>query len=222
MLLLNSSIGRKLIMSISGLFLIVFLTVHMVMNLVAVFSLDGYDAVCHFMGTNPVIQLMVPVLAAGFIVHIIYAGMLTLQNQKARGNDKYASASKTQVSWASKNMFVLGAIVLGVLVFHLTHFWAKMQLLEWKGEESMLGSELIVTVFKNPVVVAVYLAWILAVWLHLTHGFWSAFQTLGINNKKWYSRLKMIGIIYATILAVGFAVVAVYFYFAPFGACCAA
>ena len=149
MWLLNSSIGRKLIMSISGLFLIVFLTVHMVMNLVAVFSLDGYDAVCHFMGTNPVIQLMVPVLAAGFIVHIIYAGMLTLQNQKARGNDKYASASKTQVSWASKNMFVLGAIVLGVLVFHLTHFWAKMQLLEWKGEESMLGSELIVTVFKN-------------------------------------------------------------------------
>lgn len=94
MWLLNSSIGRKLIMSISGLFLIVFLTVHMVMNLVAVFSLDGYDAVCHFMGTNPVIQLMVPVLAAGFIVHIIYAGMLTLQNQKARGNDKYASASK--------------------------------------------------------------------------------------------------------------------------------
>ena len=222
MWLLNSSIGKKLIMSISGLFLIVFLTVHMVMNLVAVFSLDGYDAVCHFMGTNPVIQLMVPVLAAGFIVHIIYAGMLTLQNQKARGNDKYASASKTQVSWASKNMFVLGVIVLGVLVFHLTHFWAKMQLLEWQGEESMLGSELVVTVFKNPVVVAIYLVWIWALWFHLTHGFWSALQTLGTNNKKWYGRLKCIGIIYATILALGFSIVAVYFFFGPFGACCAA
>ena len=222
MWLLNSSIGKKLIMSISGLFLIVFLTVHMVMNLVAVFSLEGYDAVCEFMGTNPIIQLMVPVLAAGFIVHIIYAGMLTLQNQKARGNDKYASSSKTQVNWASKNMFVLGIIVLGVLCFHLTHFWAKMQLLEWQGEESMLGSELVVTVFKNPVVVAIYLVWIWALWFHLTHGFWSALQTLGTNNKKWYGRLKCIGIIYATILALGFSIVAVYFFFGPFGACCAA
>lgn len=222
MWLLNSSIGKKLIMSISGLFLIVFLTVHMVMNLVAVFSLEGYDAVCEFMGTNPIIQLMVPVLAAGFIVHIIYAGMLTLQNQKARGNDKYATSSKTQVNWASKNMFVLGIIVLGVLCFHLTHFWAKMQLLEWQGEESMLGSELVVTVFKNPVVVAIYLVWIWALWFHLTHGFWSALQTLGTNNKKWYGRLKCIGIIYATILALGFSIVAVYFFFGPFGACCAA
>jgi len=222
MWLLNSSIGRKLIMSISGLFLIVFLTLHMVMNLVAVFSLEGYDAVCEFMGTNPIIQLMVPVLAAGFIIHIIYAGMLTLQNQKARGNDKYASSSKTQVTWASKNMFVLGIIVLGVLCFHLTHFWAKMQLLEWQGEESMLGSELIVTVFKNPVIVAIYLVWIWALWFHLTHGFWSALQTLGTNNKKWYGRLKYIGIIYATILALGFSIVAVYFFFGPFGACCAA
>ncbi len=222
MWLLNSSIGKKLIMSISGLFLIVFLTVHMVMNLVAVFPLEGYDAVCEFMGTNPIIQLMVPVLAAGFIVHIIYAGMLTLQNQKARGNDKYASSSKTKVNWASKNMFVLGIIVLGVLCFHLTHFWAKMQLLEWQGEESMLGSDLIVTVFKNPVVVAIYLVWIWALWFHLTHGFWSALQTLGTNNKKWYGRLKCIGIIYATILALGFSIVAVYFFFGPFGACCAA
>ena len=222
MWLLNSSIGKKLIMSISGLFLIVFLTVHMVMNLVAVFSLEGYDAVCEFMGTNPIIQLMVPVLAAGFIVHIIYAGMLTLQNQKARGNDKYATSSKTQVNWASKNMFVLGIIVLGVLCFHLTHFWAKMQLLEWQGEESMLDSELVVTVFKNPVVVAIYLVWIWALWFHLTHGFWSALQTLGTNNKKWYGRLKCIGIIYATILALGFSIVAVYFFFGPFGACCAA
>ena len=219
MWLLNSSIGRKLIMSISGLFLIVFLTVHMVMNLVAVFSLDGYDAVCHFMGTNPVIQLMVPVLAAGFIVHIIYAGMLTLQNQKARGNDKYASASKTQVSWASKNMFVLGVIVLGVLVFHLTHFWAKMQLLEWKGEKSMLGSELIVTVFKNPVVVAVYLAWILAVWLHLTHGFWSAFQTVGMNNSKWLNRWRVVAYVYASFIFLGFAVIAVTAYCRANGIC---
>jgi succinate dehydrogenase / fumarate reductase cytochrome b subunit len=222
MWLLNSSIGKKLIMSISGLFLIVFLTVHMVMNLVAVFSLEGYDAVCEFMGTNPIIQLMVPVLAAGFIVHIIYAGMLTLQNQKARGNDKYATSSKTQVNWASKNMFVLGIIVLGVLCFHLTHFWAKMQLLEWQGEESMLGSDLVVTVFKNPVVVAVYLVWIWALWFHLTHGFWSALQTLLTKKKKWYGRLKCIGIIYATILALGFSIVAVYFFFGPFGACCAA
>ncbi|MDD6211450.1 MAG: succinate dehydrogenase cytochrome b subunit [Bacteroidales bacterium] len=213
MWLINSSIGRKLIMSLSGLFLILFLTLHMVMNFVAVFSLEGYDAVCEFMGTNILIQIMVPVLAAGFVIHIVYAIILTLRNQKARGNDKYASSSKTNIPWASKNMLVLGIIVLGVLCFHLTDFWAKMQLVEWQGGHSALGSTLITTVFQNPIVVAVYVIWVIALWFHLTHGFWSAFQTIGWDGRTWYPRLKAIGNIYATIIAVGFITVAVYFFF---------
>ena len=127
MWLLKSSIGRKLIMSLSGLFLMLFLLMHMCMNLTSIISAEVYNAVCDFMGTNPFIQVMVPVLAAGFVVHIIYATILTLQNMKARGTDKYASSNKTDVKWASKNMFVLGLIVLGFLGLHLTHFWVKMQ-----------------------------------------------------------------------------------------------
>ncbi|MCD7972469.1 MAG: succinate dehydrogenase cytochrome b subunit [Candidatus Azobacteroides sp.] len=211
MWLLKSSIGRKLIMSISGLFLVVFLLVHMSINLVSVFSEELYNELCHFMGTNPIIQVMVPILAAGFVVHIIYAIILTLQNRKARGDSKYASSNKSDVTWASKNMFVLGIIVLGILGIHLAHFWAKMQLPEWTGGEGELGYTLVSNLFRNPVHVILYLVWLAALWFHLTHGFWSAFQTIGFNNSIWYTRLRTIGNIYATVVCVGFAIVPVFF-----------
>lgn len=213
MWLCNSSIGRKFVMSISGFFLILFLTFHATMNFVAVLSLEWYDAIAHFLGTNPVVQVAVPVLALGFIIHIIYAIMLTLQNRKARGTNRYAITGKSEVTWASKNMFVIGIIILGILFWHLTQFWAKMQLLEWTGKPSAEASELILAVFSNPIVVIGYLIWLVAVWFHLTHGFWSAFQTIGWNNEIWYQRLKIIGIIVATIISLMFAIVPIYYYF---------
>ncbi len=219
MWLLKSSIGKKLIMSLSGLFLITFLTLHGVVNFIAIFSGELYNEACHFMGTNPIVQVMVPVLALGFVVHIIYAAILTLQNRKARGNDRYGVASKTDISFASKNMFVLGVIVIGVLVWHLTHFWAKMQLLEWQGQPSELGYDLVRTVFSQWYVVVGYIIWFVAIWYHLTHGFWSAFQSLGWNNKIWYKRLKAVGVAYATIIVLMFVAVAVYFYLQNCGIC---
>ena len=211
MWLLHSSIGRKVIMSVTGLFLIFFLLFHASMNLVAVFSASGYNAVCDFLGTNPIVQFMVPVLALGFIIHIIYAAWLTLQNRRARGTDRYAVTGRSDVSWASKNMFILGVIVLGLLGWHLTHFWAKMQLMEWTGRPSEEGFALVETTFSQWWVVVLYLVWILVIWLHLSHGFWSAFQSLGINNALWYKRWKCIGIIFATIVCLMFAFVAIAF-----------
>lgn len=134
MWLSNSSIGRKVVMSISGLFLILFLTFHMSMNLVAVISEDAYNAVCKFLGANWYALVGTLVLAAGFVVHIIYAFWLTLQNRKARGNDRYAvNARPKNVEWASQNMLVLGIIVLLFFVLHLAQFWFKMQFNEITG-----------------------------------------------------------------------------------------
>lgn len=213
MWLTSSSIGRKLVMSISGLFLITFLTLHGSINLVAVFSPEGYNAACDFMGTNPIVQVMVPVLAFGFIIHIIYALVLTLQNRRARGNDRYRSSSKTPVAWNAKNMFVLGIIILGILAFHLTHFWQHMQLQEWMGNEGDQGFDLVVKTFQNPIVTVCYLIWFVAVWFHLTHGFWSAFQTIGWNNQIWFKRLRVIGIVLATLIMLTYVITACYFGF---------
>lgn len=206
------SIVNKLIMSISGLFLILFLTVHISMNLVAVFSLSAYDDVCEYMGTNPFVRIMVPVLALGFMVHIVYAFYLSWQNRKAREDQRYAENNKTDITWASKNMLALGVIVLGILFIHLSHFWAKMQLMEWAGEEPVKGSVLIVEVFSNPLNVLIYLVWILALCFHLIHGFWSALQSVGLNNNKWGLSIKIICHSYVTLIIGGFMTTVIYFY----------
>lgn len=208
----TSSIGKKLIMSISGLFLIVFLLLHLTINALSLISEEAFQAGCDFMAL-PIITVMVPVLALGFIIHIIYGFYLSATNLKARGKERYAVAHKGEAdNWASKNMLVLGIIVLGVLGFHLTHFWADMQLLQFQGvphEELADPNVLLLETFKSPVVVVIYVVWFAALWFHLTHGFWSAFHTIGWNNDTWIKRLKVLSYVFATIIFVGFTAVAV-------------
>lgn len=208
----TSSIGKKLIMSISGLFLIVFLLLHLTINALSLISEEAFQVGCDFMAL-PIITVMVPVLAFGFIIHIIYGFYLSATNLKARGKERYAVAHKGEAdNWASKNMLVLGIIVLGVLGFHLTHFWADMQLLQFQGvphEELADPNVLLLETFKSPVVVVIYVVWFAALWFHLTHGFWSAFHTIGWNNDTWIKRLKVLSYVFATIIFVGFTAVAV-------------
>jgi succinate dehydrogenase / fumarate reductase cytochrome b subunit len=199
-------------MSISGFFLMVFLLVHLAANLASLLGSDQYYAICHFMDTNIVIQIMVPVLALGFIIHIAYGLYLTLVNRLARGNERYAVGNKGNASsWASRNMFILGAIILGFLGLHLWHFWAKMQLQHFLGQEGENAYLLVTTLFSDPLYVVLYLVWIWTLWLHLSHGFWSAFQTIGVNNSKWLPRLQFFAKIYATVIAVGFTIIPLWF-----------
>lgn len=218
----NSSIGRKLIMSLSGLFLIVFLLVHLVINSLLLFGPEAFQAGCEFM-EQPIILIMVPVLAAGFVIHILYAIWLTLQNMKARGTVRYTVASQSETTtWASKNMFVLGFIVLGFIVLHLSHFWAKMQLQHFTGGvpvEAKDAYDLVALQLSNPIIGSLYILWYAALWFHLTHGFWSALHTIGFNNSIWYSRLKVIGMIFASIIAVGFTIITAFFLFGFDKAC---
>ena len=213
-----SSITKKLIMSISGLFLIVFLLLHMTINFFSVIdtftgkygAADGlFQTGCDFMAL-PIVTIMVPVLAAGFLVHIVYAFILSYGNYKARGKERYAVANKTKAeSWAAKNMLVIGVIVLGILAFHLNHFWAKMQLQEFMGEHAEDPYLLLNTTFQNWWMVLIYIVWFGALGFHLTHGFWSAFQTIGMSNNVWEKRLSWIGIAFVAIIVLGFTAVAI-------------
>ena len=213
-----SSITKKLIMSISGLFLIVFLLLHMTINFFSVIdtfkgtygAADGlFQAGCDFMAL-PFVTIMVPVLAAGFIVHIVYALILSWGNYKARGTERYAVANKTKAeSWAAKNMLILGVVVLGVIAFHLNHFWADMQLAEFQGHHAENPYVLLNATFQSGWWVVAYVIWFAALGQHLIHGFWSAFQSMGLSNKNWEKRLLVIGKIFVGIIVLGFSAVAV-------------
>ena len=227
--LTNSSLGKKLVMSISGCFLVLFILFHMGMNLVAIISPEGYNMICAFLGANWYALAGTAMLAGGVIVHLVYALILTIDNYRARGSQRYAiTANEHGVAWASKNMLVLGFIILAGLALHLVHFWSKMQLVEIMGEHTnslglspVDGAGIIQYTFTQWYNVAIYLVWFFAIWFHLTHGVWSMFQTAGFANDTWYPRLKMTANIIATITFLGFAAV-VLFYFVQSLGCCAA
>ncbi|MBE6296508.1 MAG: succinate dehydrogenase/fumarate reductase cytochrome b subunit [Bacteroidales bacterium] len=221
MWLFKSSVGRKVVMSVTGAALVLFLLFHMSMNLVAIISTDGYNAICEFLGANWYALVGTAGLAALVVLHFVYAFILTLQNRKARGSQRYAVSERPKnVTWASQNMLVLGIIVVLGIGLHLFNFWAKMQLpevLHMMGmhvdavtmENVANGSYYIASTFSCPVYAALYVVWLAALWFHLTHGIWSAMQTLGANNNVWICRWKAISNVLATIIILGFLVVVV-------------
>ena len=228
MWLINSSIGRKVIMSVTGMALILFMTFHCCMNLVALFSGDAYNMICELLGANWYAVAATVGLGALAVCHIVYAFILTAQNRRARGDNRYAVTEKpATVEWASQNMLVLGIIVLLGLGLHLFNFWYNMMFAELTHIDVPFhpadGFAYIKYTFSNPVYVVLYVIWIAALWFHLSHGFWSAMQTVGINGKVWFNRWKTIGNIYVTLLMLGFLVVVLAFTFgcAP-SLCCAA
>lgn len=216
MWLTSSSIGRKVVMSVTGAALVLFLTFHMLMNLVYVYDVamqtpagaHYYDKVCEFLGTNWYAIAGTIALAVLILIHFICAFILTYQNRKARGNDPYAVSGKQPVHWAAKNMLVLGIIIFCGLLVHLCNFWHKMMLAELLGVEKEFaptaGFDWITYNFSYVLLDCVYVVWLCALWYHLTHGIWSSMQTLGLNGKVWLNRWICISYIWATIVVCGF------------------
>ena len=218
MWLINSSIGRKVIMSVTGIALVLFLTFHMSMNVVALFSGSAYNLICEFLGANWYAVVATVGLGALTVIHIVCAFILTAQNRRARGAERYAVTDwSPKVEWASRNMLVLGLIIVLGLLLHIFNFWYNMMFAELLHLPTRFspsdGFAYIQETFSNPVYVVLYVVWLAALWFHLSHGFWSAMQTLGINGKVWFDRWKTIGLVYTTLLMLGFLVVVLAFAF---------
>ena len=226
MWLTDSSIGRKVIMSVTGLALILFLTFHASMNVVALFSEKGYNMICEFLGANWYAVVATVGLAALMALHFIFAIWLTLQNKKARGTDPYQVTDKPEkVEWASQNMLVLGIIVCLGLLLHLCNFWYHMmwaelmeKSVEFAGGTALFPSDgygwIVYTFHRAPyhvIFVLLYIFWLGAIWFHINHGFWSALQTLGWNGKIWFKRWQCIGFCWSTIVVLMFFVVLIKF-----------
>lgn len=219
-----SSITKKLIMAITGGALVLFLLFHGSMNIVAIISKEGYNMICEFLGANWYALVATAGLAALMVFHLIYAFVLSFQNYKARGKQRYAVVDRQEgVSWASKNMLVIGAIVLLGLGLHLFNFWANMQLPEvlhklgMHVEEDVMalvadGSHYIVNTFSCSVYSIIYLVWLAFLWFHLAHGVASVMQSIGWNNHVWKNRIEVIGKVVAALIVLLFASVVIYYW----------
>ena len=208
-----SSITKKLIMAITGAGLVFFLLFHGAMNVVSIFSEDAYRWICEFLGANWYAIVGTIGLAVLTALHIIYAFILSYQNFKARGRQRYAVNERPEgVLWASKNMLALGAFILFGLVFHLYDFWSKMQLAEIKGNAPVDGIDQIKFIFSNNYLSIMYLLWLIAIWFHLSHGIASVMQSIGWNNLVWQRRIEWLGKFFAAVIVMMFVSVVIYYW----------
>lgn len=212
-------------MALTGVCLVLFVTFHVLMNSVAILWPTAYNMICEFLGANWYALVASIGLAALFIIHIFYAVWLTVQNRRARGADRYLVNSRPpQVEWSSKNMLVLGIVILAFLVVHMTQFWAKMQLQELVSHEltalpevagvpasPAMGTLFLQLAFQQWWTPVVYIIGFAALWFHMNHGFWSMFHTIGWDNNIWISRLKTIGCWWTSIVVALFVAQAVVF-----------
>jgi succinate dehydrogenase / fumarate reductase cytochrome b subunit len=218
--LLSSSIARKVAMSLSALFLIIFLIIHLSVNLTSLFSENLFNELSHFMGTNPLIQFaMQPVLIFGVVFHFVMGFVLEIRNKKAR-NVKYAKFNGAASStWMSRNMILSGGVILAFIVLHFIDFWIpEINTKYVLGDMSGLHNgefryfEELHHKFENPLRVGAYVVAFVLLGLHLAHGFQSAFQSMGFNNK--YTKfVKNLGTIYSIVIPLGFIIIALCHHF---------
>ena len=203
---LSSSIGKKFIMGATGLFLISFLIVHVSLNS-AIFLNDGgvtFNAGADFMAHNPVIRIVEIGLFAGLILHIFQALVLTLENKKARPIAYQVVNGSANSSWYSRSMGLLGSLLLLFLVVHLANFWLPTKVAVFSHTEHNTFNSM-KEVFAEWYFVVIYLVGVISLLYHLLHGFQSAFQSLGINHKKYTPLIKKAGIWFSIIVCALFA-----------------
>ena len=218
---LKSSLGKKYLMGLTGLFLISFLVVHCFINSMVFFDASGtlFNEYAHFMGTNILIRIAEVGLFAGLLLHAGDGLMLYFQNRSARPQ-KYAYTKYAEnISWYSRSMALLGTLLLIFLILHLSHFWVhsrfmtmpevdhpqfKVQMIDLYG--------LMKETFSNPFIVLIYVLAQVALAYHLLHGFWSAFQSLGLNHTKYNKAIHTAGTAFAIIVPIIFAAMPIVIY----------
>ena len=218
--ILGSSIAKKLIMSLAGIFLIIFLLVHLGINLSLILSdtREGFNKAAHFMAGNWVIKILEIVLFGGFLLHMFYGVYLQIQNWMARPN-RYKKENYSQTSFFSKFMIHTSVIITIFLVIHMIDFYFKSRFFGevpnviYGGKEYPDMGILVIEKFKILSFVLIYIASFLILAFHLFHGFQSAFQTLGLNHKVYTPIIKSLGIIYTLLVTAGFILIPIYIYF---------
>lgn len=217
----TSSIGRKVIMSLTGLFLCLFLVVHLAGNLQLLKHDEGYafNTYTYFMTHNPLIIAISYFTYFFIVLHAIQGILIQVYNRRAKGKG-YAVKTNANASLASKNMALLGILILAFLIMHMGDFWLKMKL----GQLSMVGYEgyeheilnlyeRVNIAFETSWIVILYVIGQIVLAFHLWHGFESAFQTLGINHKKYNPIIKFVGRLYSIIIPTGFAIIPIIYFF---------
>lgn len=214
----TSSVGKKLVMGLTGVFLISFLLVHVGLN-ACIWANDGgemFNKGAHFMGSTVLIRIMEIGLFAGIILHIVQGYMLTAQNNSKRAVGYQVDYGSKGSKWYSRSMGLLGTLILMFLIIHIYHFWTPSRLagigniqglapVTYNGiEMHNLYAEMI-TVFQSPVVVLIYVLGVISLCYHLMHGFHAAFRTLGVHNKRYAKLLRNTGYWYAIIVCLAFA-----------------
>jgi succinate dehydrogenase / fumarate reductase cytochrome b subunit len=216
---LTSSIGRKLLMSLTGLFLIVFLLVHLVGNIQLLTDPTGvsFNEYAQFMTTNPVIKFTSYGLYFFILLHIVQGLIIWSKNRAARGGHDYDVKVTRAVNTngnIAKRMGALGSIIMVFLGLHMYQFWYKMH---WQLEPDQSNGvkdlySLVDTTYQDPIYVAIYVISMIVIAFHLWHGFQSAFQTLGLNHKKYTPFIQLVGKVYAILIPLGFAMIPILMY----------
>ncbi len=210
---LSSTILRKVAMALSGIFLMVFLLQHFVINITSVFSADIFNQFSHFMGTNPLVQFILqPVLIFGVVFHFVMGFVLDIQNKRARGTRYAVYKGSANASWVSRNMIISGATVLAFLALHFYDFWVpemNYKYIEVLPEDPTRYHEELVHKFEDLTRVVLYVISFFFLALHLSHGFASAFQSMGFNN-KYTPAVKSFGKLYAIGIPAGYAFIALF------------
>ncbi|MDR1603135.1 MAG: hypothetical protein LBS42_12020 [Tannerella sp.] len=195
--------GERRIMGISGALLVIFLTMHLAVNLTSLISRETYESAWRFINENAMARIVIPLLAFGFTVHVVYGVVLTVRDRKTQNMNR---SNKKNIDSRWVNILLPGIIVAGLLAFHLSHFWTKVQL---RGENPY---DIVKTLFYNDFYVAGYVIWFIALYFHLSRGFLKMFQSANATNRKLISRLQIASKIFSASIAAGFIFISVYFY----------
>ena len=215
--LFKTSVARKVTMALSALFLILFLIIHLAVNLTSVISESTFNELSHFMGTNPLIQFaMQPVLLAGVIFHFVMGFVLEIQNKRARGSEKYyAYNGGANSSWMSRNMIITGVMILLFLGLHLWDFWVgemNYKYIQFKEPDPTRYYHELIEKFHEPLRVGMYVLCFVFLCLHLLHGFQSAFQSMGWKDNARKKLISQVGNWYSYIICGGFIFIALFHY----------
>lgn len=216
--LTKSSIARKVVMALSGLFLVLFLGQHFTINITSVIAPDTFNEWSHFMGYNPLVQyLLQPILIAGVVIHFVMGFVLEIQNNRARGIKYVKYNGGSNAPWVSRNMIISGAVILAFLALHFYDFWVHemtYKYIESKPEDPTRYYAETVEKFEPMWRTVLYVISFGLLALHLLHGFASSFQTMGVNN-KYSPAIQKFTKIYAIAIPLGFAFIALYHHFNP-------